>query len=316
MRVHIPKSKGLRGPKIFCNRLSKAMSKNPDVELVDPARSSIQLHSVILQNARKGVKNVLRLDGVYHHVGPEYDWRKRNVPIKESFDRADGVIYQSDFSKTLCEKYLGEVKVPHTIIYNGADPEAYLLSSSKDIYKRPFFLAVANWRAFKRLEDIVESFLLANLKGVDLVVVGDVSKSGIGEKIDVYEKHPRIRFLGVLNQIELIPYYVSCLALVHISWIDNCPNSVVEAICAKKPVICGNIGGTKELVDKSGGIVLGLEEEYDLEPRDLYRPPPIDRELVVSAMIRCLCEKFDIQNSHVDIQNVAKKYLKFFKKLL
>lgn len=313
MKIHIPNSEKLRGPQIFCNRLRKAMLEIPEVELTIPSKCSVQLHPIVFQSTQEDVKNVLRLDGVYYHTGPEYDWRKRNKPIKASFDKADGVVYQSNFSKALCEKFLGKTKVPYAIIYNGADLRNYTFDSSKNLFYRPFFLTVANWRPMKRLKDIIESFLLVNLKDTDLMIVGDITQAGIEDKLEEYKKDPRIQFLGNLTQKELIPYYVSCMAFVHISWIDNCPNSVIEAICARKPVICGNIGGTKEIVQKSGGMILDIEKDYNLEPVDDHHPSPIPRNLVVDAMYRCAHEDFNIKNSHVDIRNTAVKYLDFFR---
>ena len=316
MKIHIPNSKKLRGPQIFCSRLYEAMLEIPNVELVDPSFCSVQLHSIEFQNVQKGVKNILRLDGVYYHNGPRHDWKKRNRPIKASFDKADGIIYQSNFSKALCEKYLGKTKVPYAVIYNGADPRDYVLNSLKTTFHQPFFLTVANWRSFKRLKDIIESFLIADLKNTNLVVVGDITKAGIADKLEKYRKDSRIQFLGNRNQKELAPYYASCAALIHIGWLDNCPNTAVEAICAGKPVICGNIGGTKEIVQKSGGIVLDIEKDYNLEPIDIYNPSPISRNLVVDAMYRCINEDFSIKNSHVDIRNTAMKYLDFFRKIV
>lgn len=313
IKVYIPRSEELRGPKIFCSRLHKAMLEIPDVELTALSSCTIQLQPIVFQNMQKDVKNVLRLDGVYIRDWPEYNWRKQNKPIKVSFDAADGIIYQSNFSKVLCEKYLGKTRAPHAVIYNGADPEDYKPVSSKGC--RPFFLAVANWRIFKRLGDTIESFLLADLRDTDLVIVGDVVEAGIGDKLEKYRKNPRIRFLGELSQEKLIPYYVSCIALVHISWIDNCPNSVVEAICAGKPVICGNVGGTKEIVQESEGLVLDIDEDYDLEPINLYEPPSIPRNLVVEAMHSCIHGVFNISNTHVDIRNIAVNYLNFFRKV-
>lgn len=319
MKVSIPKSEKVRGPQIFCSRLYNAMAKISGVKMVDPSSCSIQLHSVLFRNVNLKAKHVLRLDGVYHHVGPEYNWKERNKPIKKSFDSADGIVYQSHFSKRLCEKYLGRTKVPYAIIHNGADPNTFVLEdsdTSDTLPNRPFFLAVANWRPFKRLVDIIESFLLANFEDVDLIIVGSTSKLGIDERIKEYKKHPNIQFLGRLSQEELIPYYVSCISLIHISWIDNCPNSVVEAICAGKPIICGNLGGTPELVRKSGGIVLDLEVEYDLEPKDMYHPPAIDRSLIVDALQKCFRHSFCIKNSHVNIKNTATEYHRFFKYIL
>ena len=320
MKICVPASDVLRGPQIFCNRLFRALQEFPEVELVSPDLCEIYLHSAVIRDPRKSIKNILRLDGVYHHVGPEYNWKEKNKPIKKSYEIADGIVYQSQFSKRLCEKYLGTTNVPKTTIYNGADPKEYASAVvCRQFAEKPFFLAVANWRKFKRLRDIIESFLLIDSSDVDLVVVGDVSKSGITKnELETFCQHRKVLFTGKVDQ-DRITFFLCqdlCSALVHISWIDNCPNTVVEALCAGKPVICGNVGGTKEIVQKAGGIVLDLEEDYDLEPADLYHPAPIDRSLVAKAMLKCLEQKFNIQNQHVDIRNVAREYLEFFKSVL
>jgi glycosyltransferase involved in cell wall biosynthesis len=244
-------------------------------------------------------------------------WVERNKPLKDSLQRADGVIYQSEFCRNICDAYLGEAQCPSAVILNGSDPEYYRDVKPAATYFPKVVIAFARWRPHKRLKDMIESFLLAGVEDSMLVVAGDLSRSGVEMKeLEAYFELPNILYVGRLNQSQLAPYIKKAMASLHLCWVDACPNSVVEAIVAGVPVITNNVGGTWEIVGPSGGYILGLDESFDLEPIDLYNPPPIDRELVAHTIRLCLscCPK--ISCGHVHIKKAADEYLKFMERIL
>lgn len=309
MKVHIPEVKKIAGPHIFCNRLREAFSKYvPEVELVGNLECDIHLHNIVSGISRKGAINILRLDGVYFDKTTDY--KKKNESIKFAYDRADGIVFQSHFSKELCQHYLGKTRVLCDVIRNGI-----FVEEQEEIFlsKRPYFMAVANWRPFKRLRETIDSFLLSNLHNVDLYVFGNVKNA---HRYNIEITHPNVRYMGVLDPKLLIPYYRGSLGLIHLSWLDNCPNSVVEALGNMIPVICGNNTGTKEIVHLCNGIVLNIDKETNLSPLDVNNPPPIDTFLVAQSIKKVCDDPPKINNHFVDMRNIARQYYNFFKEFV
>jgi len=102
MRVFIPgafNTDHRTGKGLFCMRLAKAIRKQGVgvVRSIDD-KHDVSLHLIKVVGAKS--KRVVRLDGVWHNTSMDY--RSRNKAIAKSMQCADGVIYQSDFSKAIC----------------------------------------------------------------------------------------------------------------------------------------------------------------------------------------------------------------------
>jgi glycosyltransferase involved in cell wall biosynthesis len=297
------------GKDFFCARLANQLIQYNIKIINDPQQKHDITLNMVELNKSKGKLNIVRLDGVYFNT--QGDYKTHNKIIANSLHKSDAVIYQSKFGLKLCNRYLGEFKGPKTIIHNGANPDYYKnIKPIQSDYEYKF-ITVSRWRPHKRLQDIIESYLLADIKNSCLYIAGNIKNSGLPNK---YPNN--IIFLGQLNQEELASYLITCKALIHLCWIDCCPNSVVEAITAKIPVITNNVGGTKELVAPSGGIVCDIDEPFDLEPCKLYNPPKINRIIIAEAIKRTIQEKIIIENKYITIDEISKQYLNFFESLL
>jgi glycosyltransferase involved in cell wall biosynthesis len=305
----------LKGKSLFCKRLADALRKkgifvtgNPDMKV------DISLNVIRLKHFNSKVR-VLRLDGVWHNTAQ--DFKKKNKAIKESLHHAHGVIYQSQFSRNMCDQYLGQSKNPTRVIHNGSDIDFYNQIQGVTFDCKYPVLAFSKWRPHKRLRDIICSFLEANIKDSKLYIAGNLEKSGLSPKeAHSYIAMPQIEYFGMLPQNMLAGLIKGSFASIHLCWFDSCPNSVVETICAGVPVICNNVGGTWEIVLPSGGYVCGVDRPYDLSPVDLYNPPAIDRSKIAEALLHCKAQNPKIENNHVDINNIAEEYIEFFKSLL
>jgi glycosyltransferase involved in cell wall biosynthesis len=319
MRIYlgINSSDPKTGKGFFFHRLADCLTNYSDIKIIFNIEeySDIALHNTYVKN-NNAKKNVVRIDGVYHNTGQNYN--KLNKSAFRNFHNApDGVIYQSCFSKNMADQYLGKFKGHTAVIPNGANPHFYEDASPINTHYKYNFIAAARWRPHKRLKDIIESFLIANIEDAGLYVAGDLKKSGLtSQEEKKYFSIPSITYLGILKQNDLARYLVSCNIFLHLCWIDWCPNGVVEAICANVPVITNNVGGTQEMVLKSGGYVLSIDKPYDCNPCNLYSPPPINRKLVAETMINSIKSKLIIDHSYVDINNVAIQYREFFEKIL
>ena len=101
-------------------------------------------------------------------------------------------------------------------------------------------------------------------------------------------------------------------AMAHLSWLDWCPNTVVEGLASRLPVLCTHNGGTRELV-KNDGLVIQLEENYKMgQMVDLYRPPKIDNNIIVEGILKIIeMPKIDTRKD-LNIKNTALQYKKLF----
>jgi len=313
IRVYLGIRDETSGPYIFMRRLRDALISNDRVEVVNsPNDCDVALSTI--QGHYPNCKNVLRLDGVY--FDSTEDWKEKNKPIKESYVNADGVVFQSKYSLRLCVKYLGPSAVPSDVIYNGIDLDYIDHIKPLTLSCKTAFLCTSKWRPFKRLPEMVEAFKLASIPNSKLFVAGDITKCGVSK--ETYSKwftnHP-IDYLGVVKPEKLLRYVKSCDVFIHLSWLDSCPNSVVEAIGCGKPVICSNFSGTKEVVGWNG-YVCGLDDEaYDLSPRDLSKVPSIDLGLVADIMKQASKKKLEVNRVAVDIKGTANRYIDLFERV-
>ena len=115
------------GPNHFGKKLKKYLENNNN-ECVMSAQKC-DSHLCFIQSVYQilNIPLILRLDSIY--FDPAQDINALNYLIHHSYKRADGVIFQSEFSKNLVFNYFGECK-DYTIIRNGADLE--LLKEASD----------------------------------------------------------------------------------------------------------------------------------------------------------------------------------------
>jgi len=270
----------------------KIDNKKPDVYIYLPGDSI----------CKKAILNIVRLDNVV--LDKNSDPKKRNKKIKKSIKQSDAIVYQSHFSKELHDRFLGiKEDKKFRIIFNGASPDEFLPRNVKN-----YFLANAKWRECKRLEYIVGSFLLALNMGLDsdLIITGK-SKNRI--------KHPRIKYLEWQNKKQLKILLSGSIASLHLTWLDCCPNSMIEAIVARCPVIYTRSGGISEIAKNSG---IGIKDkEWNFKPFNAKCSPSIDEEEVALAMLKIKKENM-IVNDREDlyISNICNQYIDFFKELL
>jgi glycosyltransferase involved in cell wall biosynthesis len=283
----------------FLIRIAKEFQEKGHV--IDNKNSDIFIRLPREKRNKKAKVNILRVDGLI--MNTRWNYKLKNKKIKESINDSDALIYQGSFCEQAYRKFLGITDKTFAIIPNGASPEEFLDRRPKD-----FFLANSKWRPHKRLKMTIDCFLVAIDKGLDadLVVTGKPEK-----KYD----HPRVKYVGWQNRKSLKKLLSKSIASIHLTWLDWCPNAMVEAIVARCPVIYTKSGGHHELAKDSG---IGVEDTYwNWDLIDLYDPPELDREEVADAMIKLQKDKIEYPVcDRLDIKNVAGKYIEYFERLL
>lgn len=293
----VKEKKAQSGKHKFLHRLAKAMSELGVTINGDAYEICLTLPGVPLP-AR--CKSVCRLDGLT--IDKKVDYIAKNEKIRKFAEQADGTVFQNEFCYQAYRKFLGLRTNKSACILNGAFASDYL---PRDVGN--FFLANCKWRPHKRLSAIIDAFLLSLNKGVDadLIVTGEVEK-----KIH----HPRIIYAGWQNDKQLRFLLSEAIATFHLSWIDWCPNAMVESIVAGCPVIYTNSGG-QPFVGEGSGIAIE-DVAWDFRPCDYYNPPHLNMAEVVEAIKKMFTEKKSVENKKLDIHSIAEEYIKFFEMVL
>jgi glycosyltransferase involved in cell wall biosynthesis len=282
------------GPNSFAKKLEPEL-QNLGCSFTALSDSNVALCFIESSNPNQiSIPRALRLDGIYFNTSQNYKLQNRN--IERTYHLSEGIIYQSNFNKRLIEKYFGESK-ESIIIHNGADiasiSETVPMSTkgSGDIW-----CCAAHWRPHKRLLDNIRYFMEHKKEDDILIVAGAVADS---EKIN----DPSIAYFGKLTQKQLYSVYRSAKYFIHLSWLDHCPNVVVDARAAGCHIICSNTGGTREIAGLNSTII--EEEEWDFKPINLYSPPKLNFQRKVK-------NNYD---SCYNIAEVANLYKRFLEKL-
>ena len=241
---------------------------------------------------------IQRLDGIYFNTSQNYELQNSN--IFRTYKQAAGVVFQSEFNKQLILRWFGDHK-SYTVIHNGADLDLIestvpSKSSLLDQYENVWCCAAA-WRPHKRLQDNIKYFLEHSGPKDVLFIAGDKQ----GENIP---KDSKIKYLGVLPTRDLIRLYKSSSFFVHLSWLDHCPNVVVDARASGCKIICSSSGGTPEIAGPTAIVV--EEEPWDFQPVGLYDPPPLDFSRTIN----------NFYNTEYNMEVVADSYLNFLQGIL
>ena len=252
-------------------------------------------------------KTVIRLGPA--HVDTNQDWKDLNMRKWKSVKRADGIVYQSGYSKRICRTFIGKPKGKEIIIYNGDNPGEYIdVKKWPAPFKYNFLASTRKWIPQKRLKDIIKAYKMAGIEDSCLWIAGQV----LGNEKKYSDRS--IQFLGNCEPRTLARLYRSCNTLISVVYVDACPNSVVEALNAGCFIICTDQGGTKELVDENTGIVI-KDKPFKFKPVDLEKPPKLDIKRLAMAMIQSIGKNRTIPD-RFNINNIAKQYLDFFYELL
>ena len=282
------------GPNSFGTKLASELEKNGH-RINKDKDPDIQLS--FIQAAQKLAPVVQRLDGIYFNS--EQDWELLNKPIRQTYDLANGVVFQSEFNKTLTEKYFGK-KEKSIVIHNGTDLE-YIskIPELNDPVINKFdnvWSCASSWRPHKRLSENVRYFLEHSGDNDCLIIAGN--------NPDYQIKHNRVFYVGNLNYPQLISLYKKSKYFIHLALMDHCPNVVVDARSSGCKIVCSSSGGTKEIAGDHSVIIQDMS--WDYLPFKLYDPPRMDFSKIETQ----------VQNSIINIEKVSDMYLDFFRKIL
>jgi len=269
---------------------NRVQLKQPDVQ-ISFIESQIQLDDAI--------PLIQRLDGIYYNSDSQFgDWWIQNQRIHHTYERASGIIFQSQFSKRLVESFFGE-KDNNIVINNGVNfstiQEIQPLDNDEIDKFDNLWVCASSWRPHKRLSENIRYFL-EHASDSDILIVA-------GTNTGPYYDHPRISYVGELNWRTLISLYKRAKYFIHLAYHDNCPNVVVDARASGCHIICASCGGTKDIAGLDATVI--VEDDWDPKPIELYKPPKLDFTRIEQNTI----------DSNITIEDVTRRYIEFIEKV-
>lgn len=283
----------------FLSMLSEYLAIHHGFKIVGKNdKSDIHLNS-IHGSVKSGAVNFLRIDGIYY----DHERLSKNKSIFKSAKTHDHIIFQSEFSKVNFEKFAGW-SIPCSIIFNGAERKAVANRGVNDLV----IGCSAKWRVNKRLDGIVRAIEVARKRtnrNIRLKVIGAPDMP-----------LPSFCFsTGHIDNARVQHELSSCKAFAHVCHIESCPNSVVEALIVGLPVLCNNIGGTRELV-KSDGVISNIDS-WDWHPIKHMQSTKMN-EMQIDTLSNGIIDILEFNNNVIRddllMSNSAKMYADLFKR--
>ncbi len=308
MKIHLDNvnMNSSSGPNSFGKRLAMGLIESGhEVELYDGKNSDVSIVFIEPTGRPLAKKVIQRLDGIW--FSPE-EFEEKNFSIKKLYHEADGVIWQSEFDRGMTTKWWGNPK-NGTVIRNGINaPEIkkFQIPALEQIrqHYEMLFVCSANWHPQKRLMANIDLYkhLRSFYSSAALIVLGS-------NPIKVADPH--IFYAGSQPHEVCLEIFSAANWMLHLAWLDHCPNTVVEALSQGTPVICSEQGGTKELV-QNFGVILKEKNEYNFELTNYDNPPILD----LTQINKKLPEKEKLGNPFdVTMDRTMKEYLSFLERI-
>jgi len=315
--IQIQKFKG--GPAAFRSRLISSLEKMDGITIINDVDKKFDIELAFIRKTVKHNKPyVLRVSSCYYfdHYKP---WN--NKPIAKSIKNADHVIFQSTFAYKLCNRVLrlesrGLIRNGYEIIYNGVDLD-YIneISPSKKV-EPGSFVACARWDGNKRIKSMLNGFMKAGIKR-HLYIIGGFGIEDRKKSIDKLIKKYNSKYIHILGERtnkETISIMKACDYQIHLSFIDICPNTVLEGMACGLNVLCTNLGGTAEIVGKNG-VILNVDKFWKTKylKKRIENLDNLESNIVASGIHKLIKQKIPIDINKFDINLVSKKYYNIIK---
>jgi glycosyltransferase involved in cell wall biosynthesis len=271
MKVCVPfRAAASGGPSIFFKRFSQALARH-QIEITNTWSNDCDVLLAImsaplkalLQARRRGVPVVQRLDGVYYPAVSGRRWWLNNLPIWITYRFfANWVVFQSEYSQRMCERFLGQPHCPTSVIYNGVDLNLFAPDGEgrKPAEGTVFLCLLATFWRQSEILPVIEAFdrLRMQYQDARLVVVGEF----VPHVQHIPNSRPDILWMGRLSQHQLPVVYRGADLMLSAKLRAPCPNAVIEAMACGLPIACFESGAHRELVGDEGGICVPLNDNF------------------------------------------------------
>lgn len=229
-------------------------------------------NSIYLNNSainlikKKSLPVILNQNGVFYPAWFEGDWQKQNLRMSKIYHLADYVLWQSYFCKRTSEKFLGKRMGKGEVLYNAVDTSFFVPTKDSNNSRFTFLVTgnirkKSNYRITSLLYALKET--LRENKNICLKIAGYIEdEKYLFSKINELNLSEHINFLKNFTQKDAPKIYQQADAYITMSYQDNCPTAVIEAMACGLPILYSKSGGTPELVDKNSGVGLKVSGNW------------------------------------------------------
>lgn len=286
----LPALQGLGGPASFQARLAAGLRglgwemthdpEDPEIGAILVIGGPRRLFPAILKAKRRGVRTVQRLNGMnwihrQHWSGVRYfiHAEMNNLSLAWMRRLADGVVYQSNFTRGWWERVYGRLNKSQTVIYNAVDLQQFTPEGSEKPPTGHYRLLLVEGHLSKGYESgLISGVRLGQLlrqeldRPLELAVAGDVPLS----VREMFKEEDFIRWLGVVPRESVAGLDRSAHLLFSADINAACPNAVVEALACGLPVIGFDTGALPEMLADGAGVISPYGgNPWKLEPPSL-----------------------------------------------
>lgn len=315
MKLYIDNKHSDNSISYFFSSLEECIGRIPGISMASHKEADVILCGPTSPVAAKWMRHktvIQRLDGIYFNSETPEVTKSRNEAIAAVYRRASGVIFQSQYSKNMVEAAIGKCG-RHAIILNGVLMKQKY--ADRAIRKFPaiaamredgikVLLSAAAWRPVKRMNTLFAGFEEYKIKNPNTVlVVAGKSKQALPSGVIS---------VGELDHTNMMSLYFLCDLLINLSFSDACPNVVVEALGAKKPILASSNQGSAEVYQGNGYII---EEpiNWEFEQIAYSKMNQIPPEIVANGIEQAISIGYN-KEIDVSMDACAQKYVKFFRK--
>lgn len=164
------------------------------------------------------------------------------------------IITVSNFSKEEIIKAY-HIKNDHiSVIYNAVSNN-FKYKKNDSLKQERYFLAVSSLNYRKNFIAVLQAFVryAKSNSNENLYIIGDIKNTNFKNlNIDIYKKHPHIKFLGRVSDKELIEYYSNAIGFIYPSLYEGFGIPPLEAQKCNCPVLLSDISPLKEVFKDSG----------------------------------------------------------------
>ncbi len=261
--------RNIGGPYLKIKKLQKFFPENKGkFNLVYALSNSPKLstRSINILKKRK-IPLILNQNGVFYPSWYSGNWQNQNLLISKIYHSADYVIWQSDFCKKSADRFLGKRFGKGEVLYNAIDTKKFypVKKRSDNIFK---FLITGNITKENnyRIYSVINVFkdIIKINKKVHLYVAGVIDDcENFNAELERLNIREFITFLGTYSQKDAPKIYQKVDAYITMSFQDNCPSAVIEAMSCGLPILYSSSGGIPELVGKDSGVGLKVSEDWE-----------------------------------------------------
>ena len=261
--------KNIGGPYLKIKKLQNFFAENKrEFNLVYALSNSPKLTSLSINILKKRkIPLILNQNGVFYSSWYKGNWENQNKFISKIYHAADYVFWQSNFCKKSADRFLGERVGKGEVLYNAIDTKKfYPVKKNSDNIFRFLITGNINKQNNYRIYSVLEAFkdIVKNNKTIHLYVAGVIEDFDyFNAQVDKFNIRRFITFLGPYSQKDAPKIYQKVDAYITMSFQDNCPSAVIEAMSCGLPILYSSSGGIPELVGKNSGIGLKVSEDWE-----------------------------------------------------